>query len=150
MKKSERFQVIIDLQERQEKQALRELGVCQQQQQALEGQLRNLCDYRREYAEKYDAAESRGLSIGQLLEFRAFIDKLDKAIEAQQQTVEAKKRELLRYRKNWEQKHCKTQSLQKIGEQAQREELKLADKLEQVENDERACRTGRKNGMGSA
>ncbi len=150
MKKSERFQVIIDIQAQQEKQALQVLGACQQQQQAMESQLRNLRSYRREYAEKYDAAESRGLSIGQLLEFRAFIAKLDKAIETQQQTIEAKNRELARFRKIWEQKHRKTQSLQKIGERAVREETKLADKLEQAAQDERAARSGRKNGMGSA
>ncbi|WP_031435473.1 flagellar export protein FliJ [Methylomarinum vadi] len=150
MKKSERFKVIIDIQAQQEKQSLQALGACQQQKQALEGQLRNLRSYRREYAEKFDAAESRGMSIGQLLEFRAFIDKLDKAIAAQQQTVEDKNKELLRFRKNWEQNHRKTQSLQKIGERAVLEEVKLADKREQAEQDERASRAGRKNGMGTA
>ena len=150
MKKSERFQVIIDIQVQQEKQALQALGVCQQQQQEMEGQLRNLRDYRKEYVEKFDAAESRGLSVGQLLEFRAFIDKLDKAIEAQQQTVEAKNHELARIRKNWELKHRKSESMQKVGERAVKEEAELADKREQAEQDERASRAGKRNGTGSA
>lgn len=150
MKKSERFKVIIEIQSQQERQALQALGRCQQQQQEMEGQLRNLRNYRREYAEKFDAAESRGMSIGQLLEFRAFIDKLDKAIEEQQNSIEAKNIELSRFRQNWQHKHRKNKSLQKIGEQALRDEMKLAEKREQAEHDERASRTGRKSGMRTA
>ncbi|WP_305906914.1 flagellar export protein FliJ [Methylomarinum sp. Ch1-1] len=150
MKKSQRLNIIIDLQSQQESQALQMLGACQRQRQEMEAQLQNLKNYRQEYREKYDALKNRGLSISQLLEFRAFIDKLDKAIEAQGQTVEAKGRELVQFRKNWEQKHQKTKSMQKMSAQAASDEAKLVNKREQAEQDERASRFPRKNGMRSA
>ncbi len=150
MKKSERLKSIVGIQSQQEKQALEALGMCQRQHLAMTEQLRNLQLYRQEYTTKYDAIETRGASVSEIMEFRAFITKLDKAIDAQQQTVDAKNKELMRFRKNWEQKHQKTKSLQKIVDQAAGEESKLADRLEQLAQDERASRYGRKGGMENA
>ena len=150
MKKSERLQVIIDLQAQQEKQALEALGVCQQKQQALMQQLRNLQSYRQEYKEKNDDFENRSVTIGQLLEFRAFISKLDKAIEEQQQIIEVKNKELTGCRKAWEQKHQRTKSLQKAGDIAASEEIRLENKREQAEQDDRASRMGRRTGAENA
>lgn len=150
MKKSERIQVLVDLQSEQEKRALETLGHCQRQCLELDKQLQNLQNYRREYVEKYDVSENRTVSISRLLEFRAFIEKLDKAIGLQRQALDDKQRELQRCRKQWEQKHQKTQSLQKISDQAASDEIKRINKQEQVAQDEYASRFGRKNGAGNA
>lgn len=150
MKKSERIQVLVDLHSEHEKTALKALGRCQQQCIELDKQLQSLRVYRQEYVKKYDAGGNQTVSVSRLLEFRAFIDKLDKAIELQQQAVDDKNRELKGVRKNWEQKHQKTQSLQKITDQAVSDEIKQIDRQEQAAQDERASRFGRKNGMESA
>lgn len=150
MKKSERLQVIIDIQAQQEKKALKDLGVCQQKHQALMQQLQNLQSYRQEYEEKNDNFENQGITVSQLLEFRTFIGKLDKAIEAQQQMIKAKNKELLTYRKAWEQKRQKTKSLQKVSDIAANEEIRLENKREQAEQDDRASRVGRRPGTGNA
>lgn len=150
MKKSERIQVLVNLHSEHEKMALKVLGRCQQQCIELDKQLQSLRVYRQEYVKKYDAGENQTVSVCRLLEFRAFIDKLDKAIELQQQAVDDKNRELQGVRKNWEQKHQKTQSLQKITDQAVSDEIKQIDKQEQAAQDEHASRFGRKNGMESA
>ncbi len=150
MKRSERLQVIIDIQMLQEKQALEALGICRQQQQALMQQLKNLQAYRQEYQEKYGAFNSPGMTINQLMEFRAFISKLDAAIDAQQQMVAAKDKELMVYRKTWEQKHQKTKGLQKAGETAAKEEIRLEAKREQTEQDDWASRSCRKSGIENA
>ncbi len=150
MKKSKRFQFIIDFNAQQEKQALEELGQCQKKRQELLQQLLNLQKYRQEYQQKHEEQEEHGVSINRLLEFRAFLEKLDKAIIEQEQLIQAKDQDLKACRKNWEQKYQKTRSLQKVADIAAGEEIRLENKREQSEQDERASRMGRKAGTGSA
>ncbi len=150
MKKSERLQVIIDIHELQERQALEKLGACQQQRQSLMEQLKNLQDYRQEYQKKYGEINGSGMDIARLKEFRAFICKLDMAVEAQQRMVESKNKELIELRKVWEQKHQKTKSLQKVSAKATKEEFRLENKREQAVQDDRASRGGRKSGIENA
>jgi len=150
MKKSERLQIIIDLYIQQENKALEALGICQQKQQALIQQRQNLQSYRQEYNDKYAELGRRKLTVNQLMEFHAFVNKLDNAIEIQQQTIEASQIELAQYRQSWEQKHQKTQSLKKVTEKAIAEELKRENKREQAEQDDRAARSGKRVGTGSA
>lgn len=150
MKKSERLRIIVDLQAQQERQALENLADCQKQLTALESQLLNLQNYRQDYLQKYGAAENHSMNITRLLEFRAFISKLDTAVSAQEQNIEQKKRELQRLQKHWQQKHHKTESIRKIIERATLEENKLLEKQEQREQDEQAARSAIKNGTGTA
>lgn len=150
MKKSERLQVIVDLQARQERQSLENLAKSQKQLTAMESQLLNLQNYRQEYLQKYETAENQSMNITRLLEYRAFISKLDAAVIAHEQDIELKKRELQRLKKHWQQKHHKTESIKKISERAALEENKLQEKQEQREQDEQAARSVAKNGTGNA
>jgi len=50
---------------------------------------------------------------------------------------------IIHVRKVWERQHQKTKSLQKVHDSAKREEVKLENKKEQNEQDDRATRTGR-------
>lgn len=150
MKRSQRLQTIIDLHARQENDALRVMGHCQQQLELQQAQLDHLQNYKLEYLQKLVDRQRLGMNVNQLLEFRAFADKLDKAIEGQRQTVAKHERELQRARVAWEECHQRTKSLQKLGELAAAEELKLEYKREQNEQDARAARSARKDGMGSA
>lgn len=150
MKKSERLKVIIDLHVRQEQDALQSLGHCQQKLQAQQAQLENLQKYRLEYNTRFAEQQRAGMNVNQLLELRAFADKLDKAIEGQELVVSTHENELLRARKNWQESHQRTKSLQKVSDLALAEELKVEAKREQNEQDEHAARSGRKDGMGDA
>ena len=150
MKKSERLQVIIDLHQRQEKDALEALGRVQQALQAQQDQLQHLYDYRIEYGNKLLERQKLGMNVNQLLEFRAFADKLDKAIDGQRQSVAAQERELQKVRKHWEECHQRTKSLRRVSELAVIEEVKLENKREQAEQDARAGRAGRKDGTSPA
>ncbi|NOV28640.1 flagellar export protein FliJ [Methylomonas sp. ZR1] len=150
MKKSQRLKVIIDLHARQEHDALQALGICQQKLQEQQAQLENLQSYRLDYLGKFAVRQQAGINISQLMEFRAFADKLDQAIESQQQTVSNHEREMQRARKRWEEAHQRTKSLQKVSELALIEEMKVEQKREQAEQDDRAARSGRKDGTGSA
>jgi len=150
MKKSQRLNVIVELNARNEKNTLKELGSTQQQKQEAEIQLDNLKVYRQEYEVKYQSIAKIGLNIKQLLEFKAFMSKLDKAIVEQEQVVIGVEKQLISTRKQWEQQHHKTSSMQKVCDAAVKEELKVEEKREQNEQDDRSTRIGRSGGTRSA
>ena len=149
MKKSQRMQMIVEIKATQEKNALETLGAAQRKWLAMQEQLDNLILYRKDYQDQFNRLGSVGVKVAQLLEFRAFIDKLDQAIAGQQQTVQMLERELAEKRKIWEDLHQRGNGLQKLRDTALKSETQQANKAEQGEQDERAARFGRNslNGM---
>ncbi|MGZ8174403.1 MULTISPECIES: flagellar export protein FliJ [Methylobacter] len=152
MKKSQRIKTIVEIKANQEKNALEVLGGVQRQLQSMQAQVEGLRNYRKEYQDRFDQLGAKGVNVAQLLEFRSFIDKLDKAIMGQEQILSSIEAEVLAKRKIWEELHHKTQSLQKVCDSALVVEMKQEAKREQQEQDERASRIGRNNssGMGNA
>ncbi|MGZ4982098.1 MAG: flagellar export protein FliJ [Methylobacter sp.] len=152
MKKSQRIKTIVDIKANQEKNALEALGAVQRKLQNMQAQVEGLKNYRREYQDRFDQLGVKGVNVAQLLEFRSFIDKLDKAIMGQEQMLNSIEVETTAKRKIWEELHHKTQSLQKVCDSALVVEMKQEAKREQQEQDERASRIGRNNssGMGNA
>lgn len=150
MKRSQRLQTIVDLHALQEKDALQAMGRSQQQLQTQQTQLEHLQTYHQEYLTKLVDRQQSGMNVSQLLEFRAFADKLDKAIEGQRQAVVKLEREFHYARQKWEECHQRTQSLEKLSHIAVAEEVKLENKREQNEQDARAARSARKDGVNNA
>lgn len=148
MKKSERLKTIVDLNATQEKNALELFGQVQKRQVELQRQIDHLIKYRSEYRQKFDAFCEAGARVGQVLEFKSFLDKLDKAISGQEKALQALELELSRVRNNWVNLHNRTKSLSKLCEAAQADEMKQQDRREQNELDDRVSsgrRTGTKN-----
>jgi len=152
VKKSQRIKTIVDIKATQEKNALEVLGAVQRKLLSMQAQVEGLRNYRKEYQDRFDQLGIKGVNVAQLLEFRSFIDKLDKAIMGQEQLLSSIEAELMVKRKIWEELHHKTQSLQKVCDSALLVEMKQEAKREQLEQDERASRIGRNNsnGMGNA
>ena len=150
MKKSQRLKVIVDLNADHEKKALEELGMVLGKQQELKTQLEHLQQYHQEYKDKYQSISKLGVNIARLLEFRSFISKLEKGIDDQKQAISDQENKVTFARKNWERQHQKTRSLQKVCNSALAEEVKLENKREQNEQDERATRSGRGSGTRNA
>jgi len=152
VKKSQRIKTIVEIKATQEKKALEVLGAVQRKLQSMQAQVEGLRSYRKEYQDRFDLLGVKGVNVSQLLEFRSFIDKLDKAIIGQEQMLSSIEAEVETKRKIWEDLHHKTQSLQKVCDSALVVEMKQEAKREQQEQDERASRIGRNNsnGMGNA
>ena len=150
MKKSDRLQVIVDLNANNEKKALEALGKAQREQQASRVQLENLQSYHQEYKKKYQSISGAGINITQLLEFRSFVSKLDKAIGEQEQVVIQGEKDVVYAREYWERQHQKTKSLEKVCQSALAEEFKQEERREQNEQDDRACRLGGASGTRNA
>lgn len=145
MKKSQRIKTLVDLKASQEQESLEALGVSQRKLMAMQAQVDNLKKYRQDYQDKFNHLGTNGANVGQLLEFRSFMDKLDKAIAGQEHSLDQGKADLAMKRKIWESMHHRTQSLNKIYRSAMKAELKQESKYEQLEQDERASRLGRNN-----
>lgn len=150
MKKSDRLKVIVDLNAENEKKALKELGGIQRKKNETQDQLDSLQQYKEDYIEKYQLMSKSGVNITQLLEFRAFISKLGTAIEEQEQAINKINEEVAFARKNWERQHHKTKGLTKVCNAAITEELKMVEKQEQNELDDRASRKHKNNGTRNA
>ncbi len=150
MKKSQRLSVIVELNAKNEKKALEHFGQIQKQKHQAETQLQHLQSYLQDYKDKYQSQLKIGLNVQQLMEFRAFIDKLDKAIAEQQQNIINLDKQLSSARTQWERQHHKTRAMQKVCDAAVKEERKAEDKREQNEQDERAARVGRNGGTRNA
>ena len=145
MKKSQRLKTIVEIKAAQEKSALEALGAAQRKLQEMQAQVDSLKNYRLDYQVKFEQLGRAGTPVAQLLEFRAFMDKLDKAIAGQEMAQNECETRLMAKRKHWEGLHYRTQSLQKVCDSARAVELKQEDRREQLEQDERACRSGRNN-----
>jgi flagellar FliJ protein len=150
MKKSQRLQVIVDLKANQEKKSLDALGVAQSRKQQKEVQLKSLKEYRQDYLQKNGQVLKKGVSIVRLMEFRAFMEKMDKAVASEEQLLTSIEQEIASLRKNWEIAHITTKSMQKVQNSARTSEQKEAEKKEQLEQDERAGRSSVNNGINSA
>lgn len=142
-KKSQRIKTIVDLKVAQEQDSLEALGASQRKLMAMQAQVDNLKKYRQDYQDKFNHLGNVGANVGQLLEFRSFMDKLDQAIAGQEQSLDQSKAELSAKRKIWESMHHRTKSLKKIYQTALKTEIKQENKAEQLEQDERASRLGR-------
>ncbi len=150
MKRSQRLQVIVDLKANQEKKYLDALGVAQNNKQQKELQLKNLKDYQQDYLQKNEQTLKKGVSVVRLMEFRAFMEKMDKAVVSEEQLLVNIEQEIASLRKNWELAHMITKNMQKVQTSARTSELKEVEKKEQLEQDERAGRSSVNNGINSA
>ncbi|MCF6202305.1 MAG: flagellar export protein FliJ [Methylococcaceae bacterium] len=150
MKKSQRLKVIVNLYAENEKKALEALGQVQKEKQNALTQLENLLQYQQEYINNHNKNSEKRINIQKLIEFRAFISKLDKAIDEQKSEISQMEKKILLARKNWEMHHHKTNGIEKVCDGAAKEEMKIEEKREQNEQDDRATRLGGKNGTGNA
>ncbi len=144
MKKSQRIKTIVEIKAAQEKKSLEALGASQRKLLAAQAQVESLKKYRQEYQDRFNQLGGGGISVLKLQEFRSFMDKLDKAIAGQQQSLSECETDLMTKRKTWEAMHHRTQSLQKVCNSALAAEIKQDGKLEQLEQDERASRSGKR------
>ncbi|MES9896741.1 MAG: flagellar export protein FliJ, partial [Candidatus Thiodiazotropha endolucinida] len=96
--------------------------------------------YHQEYLERFKKMAGEGMNATQLQEYRAFLAKLDEAINQQQEVVAASVINHSSTRNFWKKKHSRTQALNKAVDNFRKQERKIADKLEQKENDDHSQR----------
>lgn len=142
---SKRFQPVKRVAESRESDAARELGHSQKRMRDQEAKLEDLKRYHQEYLERFETTARQGMSASQMQEYRIFLEKLDTAIREQEKVVLASKSECVTRKEQWQQKRVRTQALGKVMDRFKSAELKVQEKREQDEADERSQRGPRKS-----
>ena len=135
-----RLQPILELAESREKEAAQALGVALGKLEEARKGMSNLEGFRHDYGERFRRGGESGFSVPQLAEFRAFLGKIDQAVQDQEKVVENLRQEIETRRRAWQDAHGHTLGLQKLLEKIRAEETQREIKQEQKELDERAGR----------
>jgi len=124
-----------------EQKAARQMGRAHQTLQQEEQKLHQLKQYQQEYLERYQRAARQGMSASQLQEYRAFLAKLDGAIEQQRAAVEERLLAHSTSKQSWRQTHTRSQALDKVADRYRQRERQESERKEQKESDDRGQRT---------
>ena len=137
MVRSKRFKSIVKLAQNTEREAAKALGRALQQLNSNIEQFEQLLVYRDEYSKKLMDAGNNGISRNQFSEFRAFIYKINQAIEKQELVIEESKQELENKKSYWFAKRGHSKALDMVLDGYLEDEKKQAEKREQREIDDR-------------
>ncbi len=116
------------------------MGQARKNLEQEEAKLEQLKSYHQEYLERFRQMAGEGMSSTQLQEYRAFLAKLDEAVNQQQKVVAASMVSHSSSKDQWRQKHSRTQALNKAVDRFREQEKKVADRQEQKESDEHSLR----------
>ncbi|MCU7852079.1 MAG: flagellar export protein FliJ [Candidatus Thiodiazotropha sp. (ex Monitilora ramsayi)] len=141
MSPSKRLKPVQQVAASKERNAARTMGQARKHLAQQEAKLQQLKAYHQEYLERFQQSASQGISATQLQEYRAFLAKLDGAIQQQEKVVAESAVNHSSRKDNWKQKRTRTQALGKVVDRYRKEEQKTADRNEQKESDEHNNRT---------
>ena len=133
MKKSQRITPIKNLAKNAESKAAQQLGQSQQALQQEQNRLNDLITYRQEYIQRFNDSGKVGMTGSQLQQYQNFINQLDVAIGQQQQRINDITAQCQQDRDNWQQRHNRTQALDKTIQRFQTQERHQQNKKEQRE-----------------
>ena len=128
--------------ESREQHAARELGISQRKARDQQARLDELRRYHQEYLERFRQASRAGMASSHLLEYRAFLGNLEKAIEAQEKIVSAGSQECVSRKATWQQKHMRTKILGKVMDRFETASKTAEQARDQKESDDRNQRGG--------
>ena len=138
--RARRLQVVLDLTEREEQQALSQWGALQQKLAAEQEQRQQLLTYSLEYQQKISAPSSTAVSAGQIHNTIGFMGQIEQAINAQQQQIALLQKQTDNARQHYLALHGKVKALQELIERLELEAAQVADKEAQKQSDEWASR----------
>jgi flagellar FliJ protein len=138
MTRAKRLDTILRLAADRERDAAGALARSRGQVAAEEQRLDMLLGYRAEYEERFQVSGAGGMDIRRLQEYRAFLDRIGRAIEHQRQVLATAQQHMDLERQRWLDETRRAQSLGRVQERLRDTEQRSADAREQRETDERA------------
>lgn len=140
MKKTSRFEKLADLATVKEQEAAKTMSAVKQTKFAEESKLRQLISFRDQYSSQCLNSGNSAISVSRMLETRIFMDKISRAIEEQRTTVDAKDREHQAKNLEWTKARRYRLGLDKLVENERQLDVKIQQKREQSESDDRVLR----------
>ena len=137
MKKSERMQVLVNLSQRKEDEVAKALAKDQARLQHDQQKLQELKDYASQYDQERNLL---GLSPYLTTNYQHFVNRLQQAIQQQDQQVKRSQQQVTMSMKRWQNARAKTKGMDWLKDKSVREELNIESKQEQKQIDEFANR----------
>ena len=131
-----RLAPVIEMAERAEREAARQLAHCQGLLGKAEAQLGELERYRADYQQQWISEGSKGVSGQWLMNYQRFLAQLETAINQQNQAVAWNRANLDKAREAWQQRYARLEGLRKLVQRYIDEARVAADKREQKLLDE--------------
>ncbi|MDN2695361.1 flagellar export protein FliJ [Janthinobacterium sp. SUN073] len=131
---------LIDLAQRETDDCAKRLGAALKALDDCRQKLDMLSGYRDDYAQRFEASMSNGITPMAYRNFQAFMVKLDSAIQGQQQVVEHAQARSENEKMRWQLAERKRISYTTLNNRAQEQALKLENKRDQKAMDEHAAR----------
>lgn len=122
--------------------AAKRLGHAIRAGEEAQKKLELLCQYREDYAARFQASLAVGLSATGYRNYQVFLEKLDHAIAGQQLVVRDTERRIVEERTSWQASERKRMSYGTLATRALKEEQRKESKRDQKQTDEHAARQG--------
>ncbi|MDF3035248.1 MAG: fliJ [Paucimonas sp.] len=131
---------LIELASSESDEAAKRLGQAIRAAQDTEERLALLMQYRDDYAARFQASLTAGLTAAGYRNFQNFMDKLDTAISGQQQIVRDAQRQMGEQRTAWQASERKRMSYDVLATRMEKDEQRRETKRDQKQTDEVAAR----------
>lgn len=138
--RAKRLAPVIEMAERAEREAARQMAHMQGLLAKAEVQLGDLERYRGDYQQQWITEGSKGVSGQWLMNYQRFLSQLETAIGQQLQTVTWHRQNLEKSKAIWQQRYARVEGLRKLVQRYRDEARAAEDKREQKLLDELAQR----------
>lgn len=137
MTSSERLKPIQHVAEVRERDAARSFGESQRQLDEEQQRLSQLEAYRDEYLQRFQRLQQEGLTVAQLLEYQAFLAKLDAAVRHQAEIVQLRRSDAERRLEAWKDRRTHSRAMERAVDNLAERELRDGERREQKALDDR-------------
>ncbi len=137
MTRSDRLKPIQQVAQVRERDAARAFGESRCRLEEEEQRLAELEAYRAEYLQRFRALQQEGITVGQLLEYQAFLGKLETALRHQAEIVELRRADAERRMAAWTDRRTHTRAMDRALENMEAAELEARERLDQKALDDR-------------
>jgi flagellar protein FliJ len=140
MKRADRLQPVQKVVDDTERHLAEHHAAAERLLHSTEQKLQELHAYRDDYTRGFARRAGSGMGARELVDYQAFMSRLNDAIKQQAQVVQRARSEREVQRKRWQEAAQRAKTLGHVIERWQHEDRRLADRREQNETDERAQR----------
>jgi flagellar FliJ protein len=134
---SERLKPIQHVAEVRERDAARSFGESQRRLEEEQQRLSQLEAYRDEYLQRFRRLQQEGLTVAQLLEYQAFLAKLDAAVRHQAEIVQLRRSDAEGRLATWTDRRTHSRAMERAVENLTDRELQDGERREQKALDDR-------------
>jgi flagellar protein FliJ len=140
MKRADRLQPVQKIVDDTERRLAEHLASSERLVRGCEQKLNELLGYRNDYTQGFARRAAGGMGARELLDYQAFMVKLGEAVSQQEKITEQARQERDLQKKRWQDEARRAKALGHVIHHWQQDELKVQERRDQKDTDERAQR----------